>query len=270
MKEQVLFVFLAMVISGCLGAPTPQKGEYTANPVSWLQEKCPEGTVLEEYRVPKGDFEWETEHRSQYCIDGYRQEQGPVKSWEDGKLSYEGQYANGTRVGEWTFFLEDGRIEIRNYNSFGEKDGTQYGYFPSGHLEYTKDFTRGIDDGLAVWYYENGLIQEVARFYAGTLHGEHVSFFKDGSIRSESEYDYGRLVRAFNSFSEITFVTSNGDGYVEKHNRDGQLIARGYYENGRSVGCWEVWNSPHYPPHTLLYRKGELLRTGCEPDIRLN
>jgi antitoxin component YwqK of YwqJK toxin-antitoxin module len=259
MRKFMLISALAMVVAGCMGPPTYPEGEYTENPMSMLSEPCPEGTVLVEYRSSR---EMPTQRVYQYCLDTYGVEQGPARDWEDGKTIREGRYAAGKRVGEWTLYGLDGRIEIRTYNDLGERDGIQFGYYPSGDLEYTKEYTRGIQDGLDVWYHENGIVSEIVAFYAGALHGEFMSFNPDGTIRNEREYDHNRLVRCSNSFSIATFVTSNGDGYVENHDPNGYLLSRGPYEKGVMHGCWESFIGTEYPL-TTLYHQGKIVKSDC-------
>jgi len=265
MRSRIFFVFLAIAISGCVGAPT-REGVYTENPVPRLDQDCPEGTTLVEYVLPKGDHDWETERISQYCLDSYGLEQGPGRSWDDGRLEEKGQYANGKRVGEWTQYFSDGKFMVSSFNQYGEREGLERGYYKSGQLEYVREFTRGLENGPVIWHFPNGMIREYASFYAGQLHGLSVAFAQDGAIRSESEYDHHKLIREYNPLSVSTFVTSNGDGYVERHNPHGQLVVHGHFENGIPHGCWERLVDLSYSV-TTLFHQGKVIAYDCDPQV---
>ena len=110
-------------------------------------------TVKETFH-PNGKLKSRTTHHSK--IDGAL-ERGPYEVYyENGQLSYKGNYRNGKPHGLRESYYENGQLSyIANL-----KDGKLYGprerYYENGQLIYKENYKDGKRHGLRESYYENG------------------------------------------------------------------------------------------------------------------
>jgi len=99
--------------------------------------------------------------------------EGPTKAWwPNGNLEYEGQYAAGVPVGQWTYYYESGNKE---------KDGT---------------YADGFECGAWVFYYDNPTactdqacqVERQGSLEAGYECGPWQYFWENGNTQAEGSY----------------------------------------------------------------------------------
>lgn len=134
-----------------------------ATPSSTLA--CPPGTVLSR-------LETSMVCRVLHPKNAFRASQGPALAFHaNGKLSSQGQNADGEATGHWWFFGEDGA------------------------LDYEVDYVDGEYDGLYVSYWPNGARRVEHREKGGKIDGVAKSWDEHGTLSTWSLYEGGRLVR---------------------------------------------------------------------------
>ena len=73
-------------------------------PATTAESFCPRDTEKVGDAPPGGGVVW--------CEDADGRKQGPYRSWYDsGQLEEEGQYRDGTKVGQWRYFDEQGELK---------------------------------------------------------------------------------------------------------------------------------------------------------------
>jgi antitoxin component YwqK of YwqJK toxin-antitoxin module len=149
-----------------------------------------------------------------YEADGYYREFYP-----GGKKFVEGQYRQGRREGDWTYWFDNGQINRMVSFKNGQLDGQWEVYRADGTLAAKQSFAAGLRDGTwviynetgkqplreenyadkgkvdGVWklWYPNGQLQQQAGFKLGQRHGALIQWKEDGSKVSESNWVNGKL-----------------------------------------------------------------------------
>lgn len=93
-----------------------------------------------------------------------------VEYHPNGKLATKGQFADGLKVGTWTFYDE------------------------AGNVRSTAEFKDGGWDGKRVMYFPNGKPQLVEEYRDGRKHGLVKELAEDGRVVSQVRYDNNRAV----------------------------------------------------------------------------
>ncbi|QDE91596.1 hypothetical protein BHS06_22895 [Myxococcus xanthus] len=95
-----------------------------------------------------------------------------VEYHPNGQKAAEGQFADGLKVGTWTF------------------------YDATGKVRGTADFKDGGWHGKRVMYFPNGKPQLVEEYKSGRKHGVVTEMADDGRVVSQVQYDNNRVVSA--------------------------------------------------------------------------
>jgi hypothetical protein len=161
-----------------------------------------------------------------------------VMKWPSGEIMYEGDWVEGMKSGNGTFYYPDGNIYT--------------GEFQNNDLNGRGKFTLAAGD-WAEGYFENGVLNGAGKYYdtTGTLFFEGEfdkgffkkgkSWYQDGS-RYEGEYqEYerwgsGKLYYADGSVYEGKFAYDTVNGYGALVDDRGELIFRGTTIKGERMG----------------------------------
>lgn len=71
------------------------------------------------------------------CVETYKNKNSyaVVGYFENGKISYKGNYVGKDKDGEWTFWTIDDRISFTGFFRMGKQEGTWTRYFPEGEMK---------------------------------------------------------------------------------------------------------------------------------------
>jgi antitoxin component YwqK of YwqJK toxin-antitoxin module len=84
-----------------------------------------------------------------------------VSYFEDGQISYEGNYEDGEKNGQWISHYENGRIRSEASFRAGRLDGAFASYYANARMRLTKHHKDGQWDGRWVSYDEDGNVTDV-------------------------------------------------------------------------------------------------------------
>lgn len=109
------------------------------------------------------------------CAERYSRfdvKNGPCSEWyEDGSLSYQSHYVNGTRHGLHTMWYKDGK----KYAEWSYDNGNEHGryniWYPNGQLDTTFTYVNNKIQGLKEEWYENGDKKRECNFVDGKQTG---------------------------------------------------------------------------------------------------
>lgn len=106
-----------------------------------------------------------------------------------GILSGEGDYENGERVGEWTFYSPNGGWKKRVVNYIqGMYFGKYKEYHPNGKIAYETNFIFGFEHGYATSNHANGNIASEGWYQYGMQEGEWYEYNVRGLIEAHNYY----------------------------------------------------------------------------------
>ena len=112
--------------------------------------------------------------QSQGFIKNGKMEGSWIGYWDNGQLSYKGEYKNGKREGSWISYWDNGQLKSKGNWKNGKTEGSWISYYDNGQLMYKGDFKNGKEDGSWVWFNKDGTVW---KDYTGT--------YKDGKKISD-------------------------------------------------------------------------------------
>lgn len=169
--------------------------------------------------------------------------------YDNGKIMYEGTFANGMPVGEFKRYYDSGKLKLKQnfeksgevytelyrptgkllskgyYNSLEQKIGEWTYYSQKGEVLQTEHYTAGKLDGLTTVYTSEGKIFETIEWKSGKKDGSHKQFFPNGQLQSEVKYKDGLRNGECTTFFD-----------------DGTMEVKGAYANDKKEGVWIVYD----------------------------
>ncbi len=171
-----------------------------------VSDKFPDGSL----RVERVIAKYSDDH---FDSDGYYHEFHP-----GGKKFIEGQFRDGRREGEWTYWFDNGQLNRKVTYRNGQLNGQWDVFRADGTLAAKHSFADGLRDGTWVIYddagkqplrleaysmgkadgiwktwFPNGQLQLQASFKQNVRHGTITQWKEDGSTLSESNWADGKL-----------------------------------------------------------------------------
>lgn len=141
--------------------------------------------------------------------------------YKNGQKFSEGNFDNGLRVGEWTFWFENGNVCKKVQFKNGVPHGEWTIHWPDGKRRATRKYTMGEPDGEWLVYAEDGeTVREQRQFEGGLAHGKWVEHFPSGKPHIEAHYNRGTRHGKYTEWNEA------GQVVREMTFKDGQLDGR--------------------------------------------
>jgi antitoxin component YwqK of YwqJK toxin-antitoxin module len=199
--------------------------------------------------------------------------------WEskypDGKKRYEGSFADGKPVGEWTRYHENGKIKAKLFH-VPQSEKVKASLYDDEGILYAKGNYQGIVKD-SVWnYYNNNTIVGNEYFVKGKREGKSLSFYADGTIAKEVNYKSDLLQGPWREFypsgsKKAEMVYNNGirDGWCIIYYENGQTQIEGKYLNDREDGPWSFFAEDGKLKFKLEYQKGNLLNPEVADSLQL-
>ncbi|MBE0654558.1 MAG: toxin-antitoxin system YwqK family antitoxin [Bacteroidales bacterium] len=189
------------------------------------------------------------------------------KQYENGKLMYEGYFADNKPVGIMKRYFPEGGLsaEIRflkdgttSYATmyytngkkaaegkfiYQQKDSTwNYYSFYNQRLAIMEEWKDGQKDGVTKKFYDNGSIAEITGWKNGMQHGTWIQYYENGALRLKSFFENGRQ-----------------NGPFESYTADGKPFISGNYLNDKMHGTWIYHSSEENPEMRVEYKSGTML-----------
>lgn len=222
------------------------------------REYSEDGTIVKGYIFSRGIM------LSEGITDAFGKKQGPWKEYyESGELLASGNYKNGLRTGEWTFYHRNGKTEQKGF--FGPKespDGEWTYYYESGNLLKKELYVDGELDGEYVEYSDSGKVIVQGNYSEGFETGEWN--YSIGDVLEKGTYRDGVQVdwweQRAKSDGQLIFKGKFQDGIPEgKHSwyyPDGSKKMEGFFNNGLREGDWKYFNTDGSLSLIVTYRQG--------------
>ena len=90
------------------------------------------------------------------------QRHGPWESYyENGKLSYKGNYLNGKVHGLFESYYSDGNLRFKSNYINGKRHGLWKAYYLNGKLSFKGNYLNGKRHGPCEYYHSNAKLHEI-------------------------------------------------------------------------------------------------------------
>lgn len=211
------------------GAPIFLEEPATPPPASLVEkrvdsDKYPDGKVRYERQIAR----YSDDH---FVADGFHREFYP-----NGQKFIEGQYKDGHREGEWTYWYDNGQVQRTIDYKNGQPDGSWEVHNQDGAVVAKRSFKDGKRDGTWVVYDETGKQPLREEVYAdGKADGTWKVWFPSGQQQTEVSIKDGVRNGPFlewgekgNKLKELTFVDGKLDGTATLWGADGQKVVLEY------------------------------------------
>lgn len=192
------------------------------------------------------------------------------KKQVNGRLIYEGNFKDGTPIGEWQRYHTNGQIKAQiKYSEVSDSAYTQifdvlgkkvaegiyvnqkkegsWIYFSGKRIVSEEQFKKGLKNGISKKYYDSGELMEEIGWVNGKQQGSYQIFYKDGK-----------------PYLQCKMKQDQRHGLCLIHSQKGRLEMEANYRNNLRHGEWKYYNGQGKLKYTLYYNEGELLN----PEVR--
>ena len=185
--------------------------------------------------------------------DANGMKEGPyVKSYENGKKKYQGQFKNDKPYGTFTYYFNTGDTSaIVEYSDNGIIANTTT-YYKSGNIMAEGVYLNKKKEGN--WKYfidedKNPIISSET-YKDGTLEGESITYYPDNGQPAEvivysNDKKNGKLFKYFQDgilMTESYYVDGKPHGAFLHYHPDGELQIRGNYHYGVQSDNWDYYD----------------------------
>ena len=118
--------------------------------------------------------------------------------------------------------------------------------YPNGQVLTRRCYDKnGLRHGEYVEYHDNGKINIKCNYLNDSLNGDYHEYHFNGQLRYSILYDMNRMVEFRALYDEggsplMVGSFHNGNGVLNKYNRQGKLRTFGNYVNGLKTGYWKI------------------------------
>lgn len=187
------------------------------------------------------------------------------KQYPNGRVMYEGRFANDKPVGQWKRYHDNGKPQATI--TYSEKSDSAFAtlfdltgakiaegvyinqvkvgnwkYFSGGNLVSEDQFSDGIKSGVSRRYYPSGKVLEYSEWKAGKKHGKYVAFFENGQ-----------------PYLEVAWANDLREGPCRSFFENGKTEMEASYLAGQRHGDWKYYNENGALLFTLIYLNGEMI-----------
>jgi antitoxin component YwqK of YwqJK toxin-antitoxin module len=173
-----------------------------------------------------------------------------TKTYEDGKLRYEGQFKDGRPAGLFTYYYPDGKVEATNNHLPDGHTAAAHMYHPNGRIKAKGLYRDQKKDSLWQFFNDDQVLVLEETYARDVLNGVQRSYFPaTGKPVEETHYTMGRRNGPWQRWYDNGKLWSKGsytddelDGDYEMNFPDGRPKMRGRYAQGMRTGVWLEFN----------------------------
>jgi antitoxin component YwqK of YwqJK toxin-antitoxin module len=188
-----------------------------------------------------------------------------AKSWDNGKLRYQGQFKDDLPQGEFRHYDEEGQLTtIQNYEGDGGTSQARH-LHPDGNTMAEGRYVGQQKAGEWRYYDAQGRLRRVENYHDGAFHGEVIIYYGSGRVAEKDEFQKGKLHGPSRSWfengilrSEETYVNGVMEGKTLLNYPSGKKELEGSMKNGQRHGTWFHFNPDGSVHVKLLYANGKL------------
>lgn len=168
--------------------------------------------------------------------------EGEVKEYyENGNISYIGNYVNGERTGSWQYFyLDDNKLYSKSNYVNDKLEGTYQRFTKDSTLLITCNYSNDKLHGPYESYSDDGNLIYKGVYVKGEPDGEWINNHKNGKLYQKKKWDNGKLIDVFACYDEKGKKLdkgnfANGNGILNVYDKDGNFTKSLKYKNGDEV-----------------------------------
>jgi len=220
------------------------------------REFSPEGEVLNAKVYVEGVLVGEG------IIDTLGRQQGMWKEFHpNGEIKSQGEYLNGNRINDWTFFHPNKKVEQKGkYDKKGKAQGVWKWYYESGNLLREENYRNGLRDGIMTEYSDSGEVITKGDFIDGLKEGawffQHQDYKEEGNYKADQRD--GEWKHYFISTGRIRytgkFIDGAPDGMQTYNYENGKTRQEGKYAGGLKEGDWKFYDEQGFLILTITFK----------------
>lgn len=201
-------------------------------------------------------------------IDTAGQKQGPWKEYyPNNVLKSKGNYLNGKRVDEWTFYFSNEKTEQKGkYDKKGKAQGAWKWYYESGNILREENYRNNLQDGMMTEYSDSGKVITKGEYLDGLKEGpwmlELPEYKEEGTYKADKrDGEWKHYYTETNNLRFVgKFIDGTPDGLQQFYYPNGKLKQKGKYVGGQKDGNWEFYDEDGLLIFTILYKNDVELR----------
>ena len=164
MKRVLIIIGLAALMAACGNQTEKKSGESKSSNTTSVEKMKAENLkpgekYVESYANGQPRIVKKMERSGNKLVPAYLTEY-----FENGQISKEGPYKNGTRNGLWKTYYKSGELWSELYFKNGQPDSTTTAYYPNGKVRYQGFYTKGQKSGTWKIFKEDGSIKELKHY----------------------------------------------------------------------------------------------------------
>ena len=176
---------------------------------------------------------------------------------------WRGNYTDGKRDGEFSFWHENGQLKLRARFVNGKENGAFRVYHENGELAFTGRYNDGRLDERHEWYSQAGQLLEQGDWTEGRRVGLHRIWDEAGILREEAVYREG-LLNGMRTLWDTQgsplmmgiYHEGRPHGEVTLFHANGTKKSFGLYLEGRREGVHVAWDAAGNKRAEIEYRDG--------------
>jgi antitoxin component YwqK of YwqJK toxin-antitoxin module len=187
------------------------------------------------------------------------------KKYPNGRLMYEGRFADNRPVGEWKRYHDNGALRAVLEHRAGNDTVDARLFDTNGKLMAEGQYVNEKKTGT--WTHYSGERKISEETYVNDLrHGKSRIFYPGGELLEETTYADNQKTGPYKAyfitgkpFLECTYAYDLRQGFCVTYYPSGAMEVDARYQDGLPDGDWKYFTETGELRYTLKYREGELL-----------
>ena len=105
-----------------------------------------------------------------------------------GQKGFKGEYKEGKKVGDWTYWYTNGQKKLEGSYVSGEKQGNWKNWYKNSQIRIDSNYNKGKLVGKNTWWHENGKKKKVAEYRDGKFLSK-IEWDQTGKVTDKIDYD---------------------------------------------------------------------------------
>ncbi len=240
-----------------------KKGQLDGAFTMWRTRKVPRVRGTHAHGTRTGTWTWTDRHDHKEREGSYigGEKSGTWQEWYDGKLVFQGTFANGKPDGAFAYFDRNGNELGRFTMTAGT--GTMLTFHAKGRVASRTEYVDGQMHGAYEELTPRGKSVVVGRYYKDQKHGRWRTMTEAGELTLEQHYKHGKLDGVWRKYVggklavEATYKNGLAEGAYTEY-RGGKRSLVGQFAADQRTGTWISYGPDGVVTLTATYQNGVL------------
>ncbi len=185
-----------------------------------------------------------------------------VSFYKNGNKKHELHYKGDKLEGEQRWYWDNGKLQaLFNYKN-GLPEGKAVEYYKNGNVKTVSDFKAGILDGQVLNYDEQGNKTSLETYKNGVKQGPYKVWHLNGKLKLEGyfyEDEFDSLWRYYDAMGVVVGEGKfkRGTGSLTAWFPNGKIMRKTLYKNSLKDGVEEIYNKQGELISRVLYKQGK-------------